>query len=105
MDGAWFVDLYKVVRSRLVSARITGGYTTPTMLFTKKPALQPSQQRLKKAAVKRVIVAKTKRAEFIVTVASTKATPETELQAGRLVEQVREAKRAPFLQQYRRVTG
>lgn len=69
------------------------------MSFLKKPALHPGQQRLQKAAAKRLIVAKADRARFINTVMATKATPEMIERAGQLIEQ---ARHAPFLQQYRR---
>lgn len=80
-------------------------YAGMTMSFTKKPALQPSQQRLKKVAAKRAVIAKTQRVKFIITVASTKETPETRARTGQMVKKIRDARAASFVNQYRRVTA
>jgi hypothetical protein len=75
------------------------------MSFAKKPALQPGQQRLQKAVAKRLTATKEERARFIHAVVTTKATPEMEERAEQLIQQARQARQAPFLQQYRRTAG
>jgi hypothetical protein len=73
-------------------------------MFKKKLSLtKPAKQRLQRVAVKRVHVARAQRAAFLAQVKATQPTEATEQRAGRLVERVRAAKSADFLQQYRRV--
>ncbi|WP_293504835.1 hypothetical protein [Roseateles sp.] len=73
-------------------------------MFKKPPLLEkPAQQRLQKVAAKRARAAKAKRAVFLAQVKATAPTEETREQASRLVDRVRAAKAAPFLQQYRLV--
>ncbi len=75
--------------------------TVPSM-FKKKPSIaKPAEQRLSKVAVKRVRVAKAERARFLAEVKATQPTEAGVRKAGKLVERVRAAKAAPFLQQYR----
>lgn len=71
-------------------------------MFKKKPSLaKPAEQRLHKVAVKRVRLAKVQRAQFVAQVMATQPTEAGQREAGRLVERVRAAKAADFLQQYR----
>jgi hypothetical protein len=71
-------------------------------MFKKKASPQkPAEQRLAKAAVKRVRVAKVARARFLAEVKAAHPTDSATSNAGRLVERVRAAKDAAFLDQYR----
>ncbi len=71
-------------------------------MFKKPPSLERSaQQRLQKVAAKRTRVAKAQRATFLAQVKATSPTEESRREADRLVDRVRAAKSAPFLQQYR----
>lgn len=71
-------------------------------MFKKIPSTaKPAEQRLSKAAVKRVRMAKGERARFLAEVKATQPTEAGARKAGQLVERVRAAKAAPFLQQYR----
>jgi hypothetical protein len=71
-------------------------------MFRKKPSLaKPAEQRLQKADAKRIRVAKAERAHFIAQVMATQPTEAKRREAGQLVERVRAAKSADFLQQYR----
>lgn len=71
-------------------------------MFKKKPSpAKPAEQRLHKVAVKRVRVAKAQRARFLAEVKANQPTEAGACKAGQLVERVRAAKAAPFLQQYR----
>lgn len=71
-------------------------------MFKKSTSLaKPAEQRLSKVAAKRVRVAKSQRARFLAEVKATQPTEASQREAGRLVERVRAAKAAPFLQQYR----
>lgn len=71
-------------------------------MFKKKPSIaKPAEQRLAKVAVKRVRVAKAERARFLAEVKANQPTEAGARKAGQLVERVRAAKAAPFLQQYR----
>jgi hypothetical protein len=75
---------------------------TVAAMFKKKPSIaKPAEQRLSKVAVKRVRVAKAERARFLAEVKATQPTEAGVRKAGKLVERVRAAKAAPFLQQYR----
>ncbi|MDG0834311.1 hypothetical protein [Roseateles saccharophilus] len=65
------------------------------------PTLQLAKQRLQKVAVKRVVARKAARAQFLAQLRATEPTEETRLKASQLVESVRAAKAADFLQQYR----
>ncbi|MFG6416643.1 hypothetical protein ACG02S_22350 [Roseateles sp. DC23W] len=71
--------------------------------MTKKPlpTLSPAKQRLHKVAVKRVLVAKVQRAKFLAQLRVTEPTEESRREASELVDRVRAAKTAGFLQQYR----
>lgn len=72
------------------------------LMFKKKPSTaKPAEQRLHKVAVKRVRLAKVERARFLAEVRATQPTEAGARKAGQLVERVRAAKAAPFLQQYR----
>lgn len=71
-------------------------------MFKKKPSLTKlAEHRLQKAAVKRLRVAKAQRAVFLAKVRSARPTEATAQKADRLVERVRAAKAADFLQRYR----
>ncbi|MBW8833080.1 MAG: hypothetical protein JF606_27605 [Burkholderiales bacterium] len=71
-------------------------------MFKRKPSIaKPAEQRLAKVAVKRVRVAKAERARFLAEVKVAQPSEAAQREAGRLVERVRAAKSAPFLQQYR----
>jgi hypothetical protein len=71
-------------------------------MFKKKPsAAKLAGQRLHKVAVKRVRLAKVERARFLAAVKANQPTEAGAHKAGQLVERVRAAKAAPFLQQYR----
>lgn len=71
-------------------------------MFKKKPALAHSaDQRLTKVAVKQTLLAKAGRARFLAEVKATRSTLASQQEADRLVERVRAAKSAAFLQQYR----
>ncbi|WP_200379449.1 hypothetical protein [Rubrivivax gelatinosus] len=64
-------------------------------------ATKSAQHRLTKVAVKRARVASADRARFLLEVKTTRPTEESQREAQRLVERVRAAKTATFLQQYR----
>jgi hypothetical protein len=71
-------------------------------MFRKKPSLaKPAELRLQKAEARRVRVTKAERAQFIAQVLATQPTEAQQREAGQLVERVRAAKSADFLQQYR----
>lgn len=71
-------------------------------MLKKKPFTSKlSEQRLYKVAVKRARVAKAERARFLAQVKANQPTEAGARKAGLLVERVRAAKAAPFLEQYR----
>ncbi len=71
-------------------------------MFKRKPSTsKPAEQRLHKVAVKRARVAKAERARFLAEVKANQPTEAGARKAGQLVERVRAAKAASFLQQYR----
>lgn len=71
-------------------------------MFKTKPSLtRAAERRLQKVAVKRVRIARMQRAKFLSEVKATLPSEATQREAARLVERVRAAKSAPFLQQYR----
>ncbi len=68
----------------------------------KKPSFRkPGDRNLQKVAMKHKRLAKAQRARFIAQVGATVPTEATEREAGVLVERVRAAKSADFLQRYR----
>lgn len=71
------------------------------MFKTKHPLSKPAEQRLQKVAVKRVRAARVQRAKFLSEVKATLPNEETQREAVLLVDRVRAAKSAHFLQQYR----
>jgi len=71
-------------------------------MFKKRvAATKLAERRLAKAQLARTRLAATQRARFIAEVAATRPTEAVKQEAGRLVERVRSAKSAAFLQQYR----
>jgi hypothetical protein len=71
-------------------------------MFKTKPSLtKPAEQRLQKAAVKRVRAARMQRAKFLSEVKATSLSEATQREAVVLVGRVRAAKSAQFLQRYR----
>lgn len=71
-------------------------------MFKKKPSIaKPAEQRLSKVAVKRVRIAKAGRARFLAEVKAHQGIEADPRKASQLVERVRAAKAAPFLEQYR----
>lgn len=71
-------------------------------MFKKKPSIaKPAEQRLSKVAVKRVRIAKAGRARFLAEVKANQGTAADARKASQLVQRVRAAKAAPFLEQYR----
>lgn len=71
------------------------------MFKKKRSTTKPAVQRLYKLAVKRIRVAKAERARFLRGVKATQPTDAGSRKASQLVERVRAAKAAPFLDQYR----
>ena len=74
------------------------------MFKTKRSTMKPAEQRLYKLSVKRIRVAKAERARFLAQVKTTLPTEAESRKASQLVERVRAAKTAPFLEQYRVVS-
>lgn len=71
-------------------------------MLKKKPFTSKlAEHRLHKAAVKRARVAKAERARFLAEVKANQQTEAGTRKAGQLVDRVRAAKAAPFLEQYR----
>lgn len=71
------------------------------MFKKKRSTTKPAEQRLYRLAVKRIRVVKAERARFLRDVKATQPTEAGSRKASQLVERVRAAKAAPFLQQYR----
>lgn len=71
-------------------------------MFRKKvTAAKLAEQRLAKARAAQVRTAQARRAAFIAGMATAQPTPASLLEAEQLVERVRQAKKAAFLNQYR----
>jgi hypothetical protein len=70
-------------------------------MFKNASSSKPTEQRLFKVAAKRVRVANLRRARFLAEVRATQPTESSAREVVRLVERVRAAKAAPFLEQYR----